>query len=183
MRRVRRFPTNCRCQCLPWSHQKEMAMMWWIRTCMWMTRNGKDTVTMGGIFHQKSPSGWWMNCRDSLLDIHGFFLCEGTCFAWDGFLWIRKFFVLYDTDQCQWSKRQQIPRSNNSGFNLSRSHEILSRRSVVTSRHDVTPQKGGFSIASNRTGKSEAGETYYIIYSLPSPSPSNDTFVDGSSGR
>ena len=36
-----------------------------------------------------------------------------------------------------------LPRSNNSGFNLSRSHEILSRRSVVTSRHDVTPQKGG----------------------------------------
>lgn len=55
--------------------------------------------------------------------------------------------------------------------------------SVVTSRHDVTPQKGGFSIVSNRTGKSEAGETYYIIYSLPSPSPSNDTFVVGSSGR
>lgn len=27
MRRVRRFPTNCQCQCLPWSHQKKMAMM------------------------------------------------------------------------------------------------------------------------------------------------------------
>lgn len=28
----------------------------------------------GGNVHKKSPSGWWIVCRDSLLDIHGFLM-------------------------------------------------------------------------------------------------------------
>lgn len=137
----------------------------------------------GGIFHPKKPFRL-VNCssRDSRSISMGCFYVRVNVSLQMDFCGSANHVFLYDTDQCQWSKRQQIPRYNNSGFNLSRSHEILSRKSVVTSRHDVTPQKGGFSIASNRTGKSEAGEIN-IDYSLPSPSPSNDTFVVGSSGR